>query len=147
ENYIKGLLAETPATAISYLDAALQEQPTFDRARLAMWEVHAEQNDHQKALAAVNEVPVGSPWSRRARFLAGLSQLSLQKYDDAFNTFRTLADAQPTPSVLNNLGIVQLRRGSTSQTGQATYYFNKAAEADPDDPDYVFNLGYAYWQN
>src|SRR5262245_34083414 len=61
ENYIKGLLAETPATAISYLNAALKEQPTFDRARLGMWEVYAEQNDHQKALAAANEVPTGSP--------------------------------------------------------------------------------------
>jgi tetratricopeptide (TPR) repeat protein len=26
-----------------------------------------------------------------------------------------------------------------------TYYFNKAAEADPTDADYFFNLGYAYW--
>jgi tetratricopeptide (TPR) repeat protein len=147
ENYIKGLLAETPATAINYLNAALKEQPTFDRARLAMWEVYAEQNDQQKALAAVNDVPTGSPWARRARFLGGLSQLALQKYEDAFNTFKMLADAQPTPSVLNNLGIIQLRRAATPQNGQAMYYFTKAAEADPDDPDYVFNLGYAYWLN
>jgi tetratricopeptide (TPR) repeat protein len=146
ENYIKGLLAETPATAINYLNAALKEQPTFDRARLAMWEVYTDQNDHQKALAAVAEVPAASPWSRRSRFLAGLSQLSLQKYEDAFNTFKALADEQPTASALNNLGIVQLRRGASPQSGQPTYYFNKAAEADPDDADYLFNLGYAYWQ-
>ena len=147
ENYIKGLLAETPATAINYLNAALRQQPTFDRARLALWDVYADQNDHQKALAAVAAVPAGSPLWRHARFLAGLSQLNLDKYDDAFATFKALADAQPTPTVLNNLGVVQLRRGSTPQTGQATYYFHKAADADPDDPDYVFNLGYAYWQN
>jgi Flp pilus assembly protein TadD len=52
--------------------------------------------------------------------------------------------------VLNNLGVAQLRRGSTAwagMSGQPTYYFNKAAEADPDDPDYLFNLGYAYWEN
>ena len=147
ENYIKGILAETPATAINYLNAALKEQPTYDRARLGLWDVYAEQNDHQKALAAVTPVPSDSPWSRRARFLAGLSQLNLNKFDDAFATFKALADAQPTPTVLNNLGVVQLRRGSTPQTGQPTYYFNKAAEADPDDPDYVFNLGYAYWEN
>jgi tetratricopeptide (TPR) repeat protein len=147
ENYIKGLLAETPATAINYLNAALKEQPTFDRARLAMWEVYADQNEHHKALAAVAEVPAVSPWSRRARFLAGLSQLQLQKYEDAFNTFKALADAQPMASALNNLGIVQLRRAATPQSGPATYYFNQAADADPDDPDYLFNLGYAYWQN
>ena len=34
---------------------------------------------------------------------------------------------------------------ATPQAGQPAYYFNKAAEADPDDPDYFFNLGYAYW--
>ena len=146
ENYIKGLLAETPATAINYLDAALKEQPTFDRARLALWDVYADENEHEKALAAVAEVPIGSPWSRRARFLTGLSQIALVKYDEAFNTFKLLADAQPTPAVLNNLGIVQLRRPSAAQGGRPTYYFNKAAEADPDDPDYAFNLGYAYWQ-
>ena len=91
-------------------------------------------------------VPADSAWARRARFLAGLSQLNLKKYDEAFATFKALADAKPTPAVLNNLGVVQLRRGAvTPQTGQPTYYFNKAAEADPDEPDYFFNLGYAYW--
>lgn len=37
ENYIKGLLAETPATAINYLELALRAEPGFDRARIAMW--------------------------------------------------------------------------------------------------------------
>jgi hypothetical protein len=40
ENYIKGLLAETPATAVEYLQAALRLQPGFDRARLALWDVY-----------------------------------------------------------------------------------------------------------
>src|SRR5919201_1774086 len=39
ENFIKGILAETPSTAIDYLDAALKLEPTFDRARLAKWDV------------------------------------------------------------------------------------------------------------
>lgn len=146
EQFVKGLLAETPATAISYLERALKLQPTFHRARLAMWDVYAEQNDHERALAAVQPVPPDSSYARRARFLAGLSQLNLKKYDEAFATFSALADAQPTPPVLNNLGVVQLRRGATREAGQPTYYFTKAADADPDDSDYRFNLGYAYWQ-
>jgi len=146
ENYIKGLLAETPATAINYLKAALGAQPTFDRARLALWDVFAEQGDHAQALAAVAPVPDGSDWSRRARFLAGLSYLNLKKYDEAFSTFKALADAQPSAPALNNLGIVQIRRGATPQTGQPAYYFNKAVELDSNDPDYFFNLGYSFWQ-
>ncbi|HEY3045563.1 MAG TPA: tetratricopeptide repeat protein, partial [Vicinamibacterales bacterium] len=145
ENFIKGLLAETPATAINYLNAALKSFPRYDRARLALWDVYAEQGDHQRALAAAQTVPPASPWARRARFLSGISQLNLNKLDDAFGTYKALADAEATPTVLNNLGIVQLRRGGNPQSGVPAYYFDKAAEADPDDPDYFFNLGYAYW--
>ncbi len=71
EAFIKGLLAETPATAISYLRAALAGQPSFDRARLALWDVYTEQGDHALALTAVTSVAEDSPWFRRARFLAG----------------------------------------------------------------------------
>jgi tetratricopeptide (TPR) repeat protein len=110
-----------------------------------MWDVYAEQGDHQHALAAVTPIAPDSPWARRGRFLAGLSQLNLKKYDDAYATYKALADAQATPTVLNNLGVTLVRRGATPQTGPSTYYFTKAAGADPDDPDYVFNLGYAYW--
>jgi tetratricopeptide (TPR) repeat protein len=144
EDFIKGVVAETPATAINYLNSALTRLPTFDRARIALWDVYADEGDHQKALAAVTPVAAASAWARQARFLAGLSQINLKQYDDAFATFKALADVDPVPTVLNNLGIVQLGRGVPPQTGTPTFYFSKAAEADPDDPDYVFNLGYAY---
>jgi len=145
ESYIKGLLAEIPATAVAYLSAALTAMPTFDRARLALWDVFEEQGDHVRALAAVTPVPADSPWSRRARFLAGLSLLNLKRHDEAFAAFKALADAQATAATLNNAGIAQIRRGPSTQTVQATSYFNKAVELDPSDPDYCFNLGYAYW--
>jgi tetratricopeptide (TPR) repeat protein len=145
ENYIKGLVAETPSTAVGYLNAALQAYPSLSRARLALWEVYTEQGDHERALAAVQGVPPESPRARRAQFLQGLSHLQLRRNDEAFATFKALASAQPSATVLNNLGVVQLRRGPTSQTGQAAYYFNQATEADPSTSDYFFNLGYAYW--
>jgi tetratricopeptide (TPR) repeat protein/TolB-like protein len=147
EDFIKGLLAQTPATAIGYLTAALKLMPTFDRARLALWDVYVEQGDHEQAFAAVEPVRADSPLAPRARFLAGVSQLALKKYDAAYATFKALDAAQSTAPILNNLGIVQLRRGSTPSTGAPTYFFNKAREADPADPDYLFNLGYAYWEN
>jgi len=146
ENFIKGLLAETPATALNYLNAALMSHRTYDRVRVALWDVYTEQGDHQRALAAVQAVPASSSWARGARFLAGLSQLTLSKYDDAFFAYKTLADQRPTPTVLNNLGVVQMRRGATPQSGTPAYYFQQAADADPEDPDYFFNLGYSYWE-
>jgi tetratricopeptide (TPR) repeat protein len=145
EQFIKGELAETPATAINYLTAALQLQPDFDRARLALWDVHTDQGEHDRALAAAQGVRPGSTWWRRAQFRAGLSQVSLKKYDDAFATFSKLNDGESTAAVLNNLGVVQLRRGPPAETKEPAYYFTKASEADPMDSDYFFNLGYARW--
>src|SRR5262245_18890183 len=145
ENYIKGLLAETPATALTYLNAAVRADPKFDEVRLALWHLFDDQAEHERALAAVRAVPPTSDLARRARFLSALSELSLSRYDDAFATFKALADARPSAPVLNNLGVVQVRRAGSPQLGSPTYYFSKAAEADPTDPDYFFNLGYAYW--
>jgi tetratricopeptide (TPR) repeat protein len=145
ESFIKGLLAETPATAVNYLNAALKSFPRYDLARLALWDVYTERGDHPRALGAVQPVPPGSPWARRARFLSGISQLNLKKLDDAFGTYKALVDVEPTPTVLNNLGVVQLQRGGNPQSGLPTFYFDKAARADPEDPDYFFNLGYAFW--
>jgi tetratricopeptide (TPR) repeat protein len=145
ENYIKGLLAETPATAVNYLNAALQAHPSFDRARLAMWEVRTDQGDHERALAAVKAVPSSSRFGRRALFLAAMSQLAMKRFEEAYQSFSTLAKERPTAAVYNNLGVVQLRRAAPAETGQATYYFNRAAEMAAQDVDYFFNLGYAYW--
>jgi tetratricopeptide (TPR) repeat protein len=145
ENYIKGLLAETPATAINYLNAALKAYPSFDRPRLALWEVYTDQGDHERALTAVKAVPVSARFGRRASFLAALSQLTMKRFQEAFQLFTALLNERPTAAVYNNLGVVQLRRGASAETGLATYYFNRAAEMAALDVDYFFNLGYAYW--
>jgi len=146
ENFIKGILAEMPATAATYLNAALAGFPGYDRARLALWETYSEQGDHQRALAALDPIGAASPWARRARFYRGLSELTLKQFDDAFATYKPLAEQDATPTVLNNLGVVQLRRGGNLNSGLPSFYFDRAAQADPGDPDYFFNLGYAYWQ-
>jgi Tfp pilus assembly protein PilF len=147
ENYIKGLLAESPVSQSSFLEAALREYPAFDRARLAMWEVRTEQADYAGALEAVKAIPTASAVSFNARFCAGLSLIELKRYDDALGTLKPLVDESSDPgttaAVLNNLGVLVLRRGATPQTGSPVYYFTKATDADP-DPDYMFNLGYAY---
>ena len=46
--------------------------------------------------------------------------------------------------MLNNLGVLLIRRGASPQTGSAAYYLTQAADSDSADPDYRFNLGYAY---
>jgi tetratricopeptide (TPR) repeat protein len=145
ENYVKGLIATSTPTKVGYLEAAIKLDPGFDRARLALWSVQQDDANWQVALVAAAAVPETSPLYARARFSVALSLIRLNRLNDAFATLRTLADRDPSGPVMNNLGVVQLRRPVTPQTGRATYYFNQALTRDKDDPDYYFNLGYAYW--
>ena len=147
EHYMKGLVAQSPAAQATFLETALKLFPGYDRAELALWAVRTDQGDHAAALAAARAVAPESPLAGRARFLSGVSLLGLKRHDEAFEVFRALHE-EGSPSAraaaANNLGVVQIRRGASQQSGTATYYLTKAANAEPSDADYLFNLGYAY---
>jgi Tfp pilus assembly protein PilF len=145
EQYIKGLIAIAPATKISHLEAAIKLDPGFDRARLALWAVHRDDGNGQAALVTAAAVRETSPMYAVARFAVALSLIQLKRLEDAFATLRTLSERSPSAALMNNIGVIQMRRPVTPQTGRATYYFNQALTLDQDDPDYYFNLGYAYW--
>ena len=144
ERYVKGLLAEQPAAQAEFLEAALRLDPGYDRARLALWEVRTTLGQNDGALAAVRDIAPTSPEYSRARFLSAVSLLALKQYDQAFTVFKALLETVPDASVWNDLGVIQLRRPQSAETGKPVYYFTKAAEAEPEDPDLLFNLGYAY---
>ena len=145
ENYIKGLMATARPTKVGYLNAAIKLDSAFDRARLALWAVQQDAGNPQAALVAASAVPENSSFYTRARFSIALSLIHLKRLDDAFATLKTMSDRVPAATVMNNMGVIQMRRPVTPQTGKATYYFNQAVKLDQDDPDYYFNLGYAYW--
>jgi len=94
----------------------------------------------------VMAVPQASGLQRQARYAAALSLIDLRRHDEAFRTLRDLLKLQPAAAVANALGVIQLRRTPTAQTGQPTYYLSQAVELDPDNADLYFNLGYAYWR-
>jgi len=144
ENYVKGLVAGTLVTQAKFLERALEIHPAYDRASLALWSVRSEQGDHVAALAAARGVTSGPALSRTARFDAALSLIELARYDEAFAELSALAQDQPAPALYNDLGVIQLRRGGTPQAGLPTYFFTKAADAEPSAPHYAFNVGYAY---
>lgn len=146
EAYVKGLVAEIPATQLRFLEQAVKAAPQYARAHLAIWDVSTDQEQHARALAAALAVPASSRFSRRAQFAAGLSLIHLNRWDEAFTTYKALLDQSASAAVYNNLGVIQARRGNvTSQTGKPAWYFTKASEAAPESPDHFFNLGYAYW--
>jgi tetratricopeptide (TPR) repeat protein len=144
EQYIKGLVAQAPATKESFLTQAVKAAPTFQRARIALWDVYTEQGKHREALATAREVSATSRLSRQARFLSSLSLINLAQFQEAFDVLSDLNRAAPDSALLNNIGVIQIRRPVASG-GRAITYFNEAARLDNNDSDLFFNLGYAFW--
>ena len=145
EQYIKGLLVEAPAIKISLLTQAVRLHPDLHRARIALWGVHTDQGDHPLALAAVRDVPNGHRLARQAQFLAAVSMMHMGQYQQAHDAFNTLNTATPDPALLNNLGVVELRRPAGTTGTRPVPYFTDALKLDGADADLFFNLGYAYW--
>jgi tetratricopeptide (TPR) repeat protein len=145
EPYIKGELAEAPATKLDYLEDALEAYPNFQRARFAQWGVFTEQGEHQRALDAVRRVPDTHRQARRATFLATVSLIHLGHFDEAFAALSELNRQKPDPAAFNNIGVIQLRRKGTPVGSSAAFYFSEASKLDPEDADHFFNLGYAYF--
>jgi Flp pilus assembly protein TadD len=145
EEYIKGAVAENPSTQIVFLKEALRYAPEYQHARLALWSVYNEQGEHRQALEIVQQVPSNHSLSRRARFRAALSTMSLGRHAEAVDQFTALNREQRDPALLNDAGVAQLRFTARSPDGSAADLFRQALTADPDDPDLAFNLGYASW--
>ncbi|MDO8679397.1 MAG: tetratricopeptide repeat protein [Acidobacteriota bacterium] len=145
ELYVKGLVAETPATALGFLEQTLKAAPQFDRARIAIWEIHTDASEHSRALDVVSAIRPESRLARDGRFRKALSQLSLKRFDDALVTLRALQTEERSASVANAIGVAELRKAASPTPGRATYYFSQATELNPADGNLFFNLGYAYW--
>ncbi len=145
EQYVKGVLAENPATQTSFLKEAIRLAPDFQRARLSLWTVYTEQSEHQQAFDVVRQVPGDHPLSRQARFLAAISLMNLGRNPDALAALSDLNREKPDPALLNDAGVAQLRRPIALAAGASVDLFKQAVAAGPNDPDLSFNLGYASW--
>lgn len=145
EQYAKGLTADSTAGQQALFEQALKTAPGFAAARMALWRLHTDEGNHEAALAALSGAGPDAPLSVDGQFAMALSQIRLQRYDAAFSTLSMIQRDEPLPAVANALGVIQVRRGSSPQTGRSTYYFHQASELNPAASDYFFNLGYAYW--
>jgi tetratricopeptide (TPR) repeat protein len=143
ENYVRGLIAATPMLQQRWLEMAYREAPRDPRVLLALSSVYGDQGQHARALAAARNVPAESPFSRKARFAAALSLVELGRFDEATRELTSLNTERASPVLWNMLGVVQLRRPD-AKDGVAVELFTHAVNIDRDDPDYLFNLGYAY---
>jgi tetratricopeptide (TPR) repeat protein len=144
EGYIKGLVAGTPAVQQRFLEGAMRIAPDDPRILLALWDVYATQELHDRALASANAVPAESPLYRRARFAVAQSLTALRRFDGAFHELDALYRVRPAAAISNAMGIVQLRRGVPEAAGPPAAFFARAVKEEPGNTTYLFNLGYAH---
>ena len=135
ENYIRGRMDRSPDDAAKHLEAAVQLQPTYAAALLALGKVQYGQQQFEQAAATLARVPDLDPLALEAGFYRGLSHFNSGNYAAAEQDFAFVAAALPLPEVINNQGVAASR-----QHKDAVALFQRATQADPQDADYHYNL-------
>jgi len=140
ENYVRGELATTRAEKIERFHEAVRLNPHYTQAVFELGKTYYTNREYESAASWFERVPANDTLAGQADFYRGLSCYYFSDYDCAEASFTTLAANFPLPEVVNNLGIVMGRRGKRSEID----WLQKAVTADPNDPDYHFNLAVAY---
>jgi tetratricopeptide (TPR) repeat protein len=136
ENYIRGVTAVSRQDKIRYFREAVRLNPSYTQAMLQLGRVYFAGREYESAASWFNRVPRSDASAGEAAFFSGLSRYYLGDYAHAQQDFVFVAQRLPLTEVNNNLGVVAARTGNR----KAAEYFMKAIQADPNDPDYRFNL-------
>jgi len=138
ENYTRGLVDTDQEEQIRHLKEAVRLDPTFSPALMALGEAYFVNQQYELAASTLGRLPRNDPNAREADFDRGLAYFYLGSYVKAEDAFAFVSKQLPLPEVVNNQGVAASRRGQ-----DATAFFQQAVAADPNDPDYQFNLAVA----
>ncbi len=143
EKYVRGVTAAGQKEKTALLREAVKLSPEFDEARFALAKSLFENKDYEEAAQNLRAVSLQSIHANESRFFAGLAELYIGHAERAEESFGYVVKNLPLIEAVNNLGVAQARRGKKTATEQ----FRKAAELDPTDADYHFNLGLSLWRS
>ena len=138
ENFIRGIESTSSVDRIKRLKAAVNEAPDFAAALLALGKAQYQARQYDQAAATLAKVPANDRVTLEANFYLGLARFNSAKYADAQKAFELVATRLPLPEVINNEAVALSRQGK-----DAVALFRQVITADPNDPDYHFNLGLA----
>ena len=146
EHYIRGLLAGEDDARLRELREAARLEPEWPDPDFALGDLYFTRRDCNSALPWYARLPKTYDRYTEAVFATGVCRLLLGQPDRAEEVFVALQNALRTsmvsgadlPEILNDLAIARTRQGKLAEAQAA---LRRAAELDPDEDDYVFNLG------
>lgn len=143
ESYIRGLLAQTPEQRQRFFSQAARLDEHYSAPCYQLGMSYWANKDYQAAATWLARVDRSNPHYLEAQFFLGLCWYSSGDFAGAQHAFQSVAASVPLNEVYNNLGAAQNR---LNDTAGALANFQKALDGDNSDPDYHFNVGYAYWK-
>ncbi len=155
EHFIRGVLATEDEARLRELREAARLEPTWPDPAFAQGETYAARSDCNTAIPLFARIPKTHSRYLEAVFATGVCRLQLNQPDKAEEVFTALqatlrsnsergpgaANVLPgadVPEILNNLALALARQGKMPD---AQADLQRAAELDPDEDDYPFNLG------
>jgi tetratricopeptide (TPR) repeat protein/TolB-like protein len=138
ENYIRGTDATAPQERIKRLQMAVLSSPNYTAALLALGKAQYAEREYDQAAATLAKIPPTDRRALEAGFYLGLACFNSAKYAESESAFSFVASRLPLPEVVNNQGVALSRQGH-----DAAALFQRASAADPNDPDYHYNLAVA----
>jgi tetratricopeptide (TPR) repeat protein len=153
EHYIRGLLANEDEPRLRELREASRLEPAWPDPYFALAETYFTRNDCATALSFLAHVPPAHDRYLEALFSTGVCRLQMNQPERAEEVFLSLqtalsgngkhesqtgASGADLPEILNNVAVARARQGK-STAAQAD--LRRAADLDPDEDDYPFNLG------
>src|SRR5580658_5901530 len=146
EHYVRGLLASEDDPRLRELREAARLEPEWPDPDFAIGDAYYARRDCDSALIWFAKVPKTHDRYVEAVFATGVCRLLMNQPDKAEEVFVSLQQAlrnnlvsgADLPEILNNL---TLARSRDNKTPEAVADLRRAAELDPDEDDYPFNLG------
>ncbi len=144
ESYIRGLMATSPEQRHRYFTQAARLDEHYSQPCYQLGKTYWEKQDYKIAAGWLARVARSDPHFLEAQFFLGLSRFQLGDFANAAASFELVSASVPLNEVFNNLGAALSRENNPAA---AVANFQKALEGDSGDPDYHFNLGYAWWRS
>ncbi len=146
EHYVRGLLATDDDPRLRELREAARLEPEWPDPDFAIGDAYYSRRDCESALPWFAKVPKSNDRYAEAVFGTGVCRLLMNQPDQADQVFASLQEflsksmvsGAELPEILNNLALALAREGKTPA---AIADLRRAAEIDPDEDDYPFNLG------